>query len=79
MLKVAVGHREGQDVTSLLAQVLADARAQLGETPVLAGIITVAGDFDPRRIADGLTRALPGVPIVGITSSGDLSSQIGVS
>jgi class 3 adenylate cyclase len=79
MLKVAVGHREGQDVTSLLAQVLADARAQLGETPVLAGVITVAGDFDPLRIADGLTRALPGVPIVGITSSGDLSSQIGVS
>ena len=79
MLKVGVGHREGLDMDRLLAQVLADARAQLGATPVLAGIVTVAGGFDPQAIADGLAAALPGVPIVGTTSAGDLSSRLGVS
>lgn len=63
----------------LLAQVLADARAQLGATPVLAAMVTIAGGFDPQAIAAGLAKALPGVPIVGTTSSGDLSSRLGVS
>ncbi len=63
----------------LLAQVLADARAPLGATPVLAAIVTVAGGFDPQAIADGLAAALPGVPVVGVTSAGDLSSRLGVS
>ena len=60
----------------LLAQVLADARAPLGATPVLAAIVTVAGGFDPQAIADGLAAALPGVPVVGVTSAGDLSSRL---
>ncbi len=79
MLKVGVGHREGHDVDLLLAQVLADARAQVGSTPVLAAIVTVAGGFEPQPIVDGLAAALPGVPVVGVTSSGDLSSHLGVS
>ncbi len=79
MLKVAVGHREGSDVAQVLAAVLADVRAQLGDATPAAGILTVAGSFDPGQICDGLARALPGVPIIGVTSAGDLSSQLGVS
>ena len=79
MLKIGVGHREGVDTAQVLAAVLADVRAQLGATPAAAAIVTVAGNFDPQQIARGLTQAFPGVPVVGVTSAGDLSSQLGVS
>ena len=79
MLRVAVGHREGQETAQVLAAVLADVRAQLGGCAPAAAIVTVAGDFDPQQIADGLALALPGVPLIGVTTAGDLSSRLGVS
>lgn len=74
-----MGHCEGLDGRAVLAAVVADARAQLGDVAPAAGILTVSGDFDPELLAAELARALPGVPIVGTTTAGDLSSRLGIS
>ena len=79
MLRVGVGHREGVDTVQVLAAVIADVRDQIGDTPAAAAIVTISGNFDPQQIASGLAHAYPAIPIVGVTSAGDLSSRIGVS
>ena len=58
---------------------IANVRAQLGATPAAAAIVTIGGSFDPQQIASGLAGAFPGIPVVGVSSAGDLSSQLGVS
>jgi class 3 adenylate cyclase len=79
MLRVGVGHREGVDTAQVLAAAIADVKEQLGDTPAAAVIVTISGNFDPQQIARGLAAAFPAIPIVGVTSAGDLSSRLGVS
>lgn len=79
MLRVGVGHREGTDTAQVLAAVISDVREQLGGTPAAAVIVTLSGNFDPQQIARELAGAFPKVPVVGVSSAGDLSSQLGVS
>jgi len=79
MLRVGVGHREGVDTAQVLAAAIADVREQLGGTPAAAAVVTISGNFDPQQIASGLAAAFPAIPIVGVTSAGDLSSRLGVS
>jgi len=79
MLKVAVGQAEGSDAQELVPRVVGRCLAEVdGMTPNVV-LATLSGGLDPEAVFIALREALPGVPIVGGTSAGDLSSSFGFS
>ncbi len=79
MLKVAVGQAEGSDPQELVRQVIARCLAQADGAAPGVVIATLSGSLDPEAVFAALRGALPGVPVVGGTWAGDLSSSLGFS
>ncbi len=79
MLKVAVGQAEGSDVQELVGRVVGRCLADVDGMAPNVALATLSGGLDPEAVFVALREALPGVPIVGGTSAGDLSSSLGFS
>ena len=77
MLTAVVGHSEETDPAAVAAEVLAQCRAKLGSTPVKAGLLFAAIDFDHQVILDAISRCYPGLELIGCTTDGEVSSELG--
>ena len=66
MLDVAIGHSADIDLERAIAEVVAQARRELGEASAKAGILFVANNLD-----------LKGVSLIGCSSAGEASSKLG--
>lgn len=77
MLKVAVGHSE--DVLSVEAakEVLEQIQASIGDSSPQAGIIFCSIDLDHQLILNTVKSAYPDIELIGCTTDGELSSQLG--
>jgi PAS domain S-box-containing protein len=79
MLRSAIGHAEGIDVHGVVGKVLADlADALSGDTPSALFVFS-SSEFDPHATLRAITGQYPGVPLVGGTTLGEFSSEMGLS
>ena len=77
MLTAVVGHSEETDPAAVAAEVLAQCRAKLGSTPVKAGLLFAAIDFDHQVILDAISRCYPGLELIGCTTDGEVGASHG--
>ena len=77
MLTAVVGHSEETDPAAVADEVLEQCRAKLGGTPARAGLLFAAIDFDHQVILDAIGRCYPGLELIGCTTDGEVSSELG--
>jgi hypothetical protein len=77
MLKVAVGHSIDPDSTEAIAEVLTVCQSELGDVLPQAGILFCSFDFDHESILAAVANVYPELDLIGCTSDGELSSQLG--
>lgn len=79
MFKVALGHSEDPFTEDATDEVIEECRKGLGDQTPGACIIFSAIDYDYPIVLKKVREAFPGVQLVGCSSSGELSSQLGYS
>ena len=77
MLKLAVGHSDDPDSLAAVAEVLAQVRSQLSSRSPSAGVLFAAIDFEHEQILQKINEAFPGIELVGGTTEGEMSSELG--
>ena len=77
MLIMAVGHSDDPDSSEALADILEQCQKQLQGNIPQAGILFSALDFEYQTLLDGLLAIYPELELVGCTSSGEISSEMG--
>ena len=79
MLKIAVAQSEGVSEADVLQSLLAQCHAQLqGERPRV-GILLASALLDYAPILQGLQEEWPGLPVIGTTTCGDMTTAGGFS
>ena len=75
MFQIAVGQSDDVDSDTAIEEVLAQCRARLprGCSPQV-GLLYAAIDLDHRVLLDAIQAAFPGLPLVGCTTDGELST-----
>jgi hypothetical protein len=77
MFSAAVGHSEDTDATAVANELVDRCTKQLGDAPAKAGLLFAAIDFDHQELLDQIDRRVPGLELIGCTTDGELSSEIG--
>jgi hypothetical protein len=77
MFTVAIGHSIDPDAPEAVAEVLAQCQLSLADQTPQAGILFAAIDFDHQRILDEILAVFPDLELVGCTTDGELSSNMG--
>ncbi len=77
MLKAVVGHSLDPAASSAVEDLVEQCEEQLaGRAPGVAVLLSAIG-VDHKTILEGIAKAYPGVPLIGCTTDGELSSQEG--
>jgi hypothetical protein len=77
MLTVAVGHSELVDVEDIIEEISDQCEDQLeGQVPQ-AGLLFAAVDMDYRGLLTAIQTRWPGLRLIGCTTDGEMSSQLG--
>ena len=77
MFTAAVGHSEEADVTTVVEELVDQCRTRLSGTAPNAGLLFAAIDFDHQALLCEIHRALPGIELIGCTTDGEISSELG--
>jgi hypothetical protein len=77
MLTAVVGHSEEMDAKAVADELLEQCRARIDSTSVRAGLLFAAIDFDHQVILDAINRHYPGIELIGCTTDGEISSELG--
>jgi hypothetical protein len=77
MFSAAVGHSEDTEATAVANELVDRCIAQLGTVVPKAGLLFAAIDFDHQELLDQIDRRLPGLELIGCTTAGELSSEMG--
>lgn len=77
MLTAVVGHSEDLDAGAAAEEILAQCRERLNGSVPTAGLLFAAIDFDHQVLLDEINRQLPGLELIGCTTDGEISSELG--
>jgi hypothetical protein len=77
MFTAVVGHSEDLDAGAAVEEVLAQCRERLNGTTPTAGLLFAAIDFDHQALLDLINRQLPNMELIGCTTDGEISSELG--
>jgi hypothetical protein len=77
VFSAVVGHSEEADGNEAVEEILQQCRAKLDGAVPRAGLLFAAIDFDHHALLCGITQAFPGIELVGCTTDGELSSELG--
>jgi hypothetical protein len=77
MLTAVVGHSEDPDASALAEEVLEQCQTRLGGRPARAGLLFAGIDLDHQVILDAINRRYPGLELIGCTTDGEISSELG--
>jgi hypothetical protein len=77
MLKVAIGHSEMVDVEDIMEEIIEQAEEGLGGAEPKAAVVFAAVDLEYADILNALQAQWPGLQVVGCTTDGESSSQLG--
>ena len=77
MFTAIVGHSEETDPRDVAVEILDRCRAGLAGAVPKAGLLYAAIDFDHQILLDEIDQAFPGLELIGCTTDGELSSELG--
>ena len=77
MFSSVVGHSEEPDADAAVEEIVQQCKARLNGTVPSAGLLFAAIDFDHQALLSEITRAFPGMELIGCTTDGELSSELG--
>jgi hypothetical protein len=72
-----VGHSEEADADLAAEDILRQCRSGLGGAVPNAGLLFAASDFEHQTLLCEITRAFPGIALIGCTTDGEFSSELG--
>jgi hypothetical protein len=72
-----VGHSEELTAETAVDEILQQCRASLDGAVPSAGLLFAAIDFDHQTLLCEITRAFPGLALIGCTTDGEISSELG--
>lgn len=76
-MKVGVGHSDDVDGEVAIAEAIAQAASAIGEAPARGAMLLLSVDYDAATILAAVRARWPGLPIIGCTTDGELSSASG--
>jgi len=76
-MQVVVAHTVDPDPEHALAELCRDLRAGAADEPPVALMVFACIEMDHQRLLDGLVEAFPGVPLIGCTTDGEVSADLG--
>ncbi len=76
-MKLLIAHSDDIDTPDAMAEVLARIRDDLDGLPPVAGLLFCGEDYDHHAIIAALGEAYPGMPFIGCTADGEMSSAGG--
>ncbi|MGI9629263.1 MAG: FIST signal transduction protein [Longimicrobiales bacterium] len=77
MLNLHVGHSQLPDTSSAVEECIQQIKDSVGRESVLGTLLFASSDHDTAAVLDGVRSAFPEVPLVGCTTSGELTSAQG--
>jgi len=77
MINIAVGHAEALDTVAATGSAVERCKRKLKGMNPQAGIVLAAAGLDHRLMLKEIRREFPGIDLVGGTTSGELSSDLG--
>jgi hypothetical protein len=77
VFSAVVGHSEEPDADAAVEEILQQCRARLEGAVPSAGLLFAAIDFDHQALLCAITGAFPGMPLIGCTTDGEISSELG--
>lgn len=77
MLYAVSGHSEDVDTASALNEILEKCEKKLSGQAPKAGLLFAGIDAEHQALLDGINKAWPGIQLIGCTTDGELSSDIG--
>ncbi len=77
MFFAVVAHSEEIDTEEALNEIVEQCQKKLGERQPKAGIIFSARDLEHDHILEGIDDAWPGLELIGCTTDGEISSELG--
>jgi hypothetical protein len=77
VFSAVVGHSEEADAEVAVEEILAQCKGGLDGVVPSAGLLFAAIDFDHQALLCGITRAFPGIELIGCTTDGEFSSELG--
>ena len=77
MFSSVVGHSEEPDADAAVEEIVQQCKCRLNGTVPSAGLLFAAIDFDHQGLLCGITRAFPEMELIGCTTDGELSSELG--
>jgi hypothetical protein len=79
MFKVAIGHSEDPDTEDAVQEVITQCLSSLEGAKPQAGIVFSAVNYDYPIILKKINASFPNIQLIGCSSGGELSSQLGYS
>jgi hypothetical protein len=76
MLKVCVGHSSDPDSQEAITEVLTQCQQELQGILPQAGILVAATNFDHAEVLAQIQATFPGLPVIGATTNGEISSVL---
>jgi hypothetical protein len=77
MFRMAVGHSDDIDADVAARTIVDQCLATLGDVKPKAGLLFSAWETDHQAVLHHIREALPGIELIGSTSSGQMSSEMG--
>ena len=77
MFSAVVGHSEEGDAAAAVEEIVQQCRGRLAGSAPKAGLLFAAIDFDHQTMLCDITRAFPGIALIGCTTDGEISSELG--
>ncbi len=77
MFFAVVAHSEDIDSDGALDEIVTQCRDKLGDRLPKAGILFSAVDLEHDQILEGIDDAWPGIELIGCTTDGEISSELG--
>lgn len=76
-MRAIIGHSDDVDSEDAIREVLERCRERLGDDTPKAGLLFMSVDYDHAVVLDAIAEAWPGLPLIGATSDGEVSSDGG--
>lgn len=76
-MRTLFAHSDDPDSSDAVAAILSDCRARLAGAAPKAGLLFCSVEYDHATILGAIQREWPGLPVIGSSSDGELSSSLG--
>ena len=77
MLYAVSGHSEDIDTASALNEIIEKCQKKMSGQAPKAGLLFAGIDAEHEALLDGINKTWPGIQLIGCTTDGELSSDIG--